>query len=707
MKILAIDDDYNFLHTLKDIIEQYLPQHEVILTVDGLQGLELARSIDPAVLLLDLVMPRIGGYDICKTLKLDPKTNHIPIIIMTGMESDYSMKAKSLDAGADAFLTKPLEIPDLISQIKAMLRLRNIDNLLREERDKLKHVLDEKSNELHKRQERWELIQKSTNEGIWDWNVVTGETMFSDHWMENLGYHPGELEPSIQSFYMLIDPKDLDSIQHAIDDYLQKRTAHFHVEIPMKCKDGRLKWFSYRGQAVWDEDGQPTRLVGIQADITERKLIEKKLQHIAHHDTLTGLPNRVLSLDRLVHNLARASRFKNMIAVLFADLDGFKQVNDKYGHNVGDVLLQQVARRFEHCVRRVDTVSRFGGDEFLIILADLKTKEDAVVVANRIVTDISRPYEMNSHLIEISVSLGLSLYPNDSDDAEALIKYADIAMYKAKNSGKKQFRFYSPQFSRDAGAFPVSAIELSEAIDSHDIEIEYLPHFDLEGGRIGGLEAIMTWKKIQQPVFHPEHLFNPNEHTDIFHRLLLYQFEMACNHLNQWNHIGKTDRVQINVAAGQFFHMNLTKDIQRILEEHSIDGNRFILGVNENTILQDIDFSAEILGQFTQIGFEIALIEFGTGYLSLQHFINLPIHIIKIDSSFIQRIGTESKIDDMIVTIIRFARSIHARAVAAGVHTEVQKRFLQENGCRVIQGEYCSEPLAPDTIDQAIRENTC
>ncbi len=707
MKILAIDDDFNFLHTLKDIIEQYLPQNEVILTVDGMQGLELAKTLDPGVVLLDLVMPKIGGYDICKRLKNDPVTSHIPIIIMTGMDSDHSMKAKSLDAGADAFLSKPLEIPDLVSQIKAMLRLRSVDSLLRKERDKLRHILDEKSTELSKRQERWELIQKSTNEGIWDWNILTGETSFSDHWLENLGFEPGEIDSNILSFYELIDPKDHQAVRTAIDDYLQKRVSHLHVEIPMKCKDGRRKWFAYRGQAVWDDDGKPVRLVGIQADITERKLIEKKLQHIAHHDTLTGLPNRVLCLDRLSHNLARASRFNNMIAVLFTDLDGFKQVNDKYGHNIGDVLLQQVSRRFEHCVRRVDTVSRFGGDEFLVILADLKTKEDAIVVANRIVTDISRPYAINHHQIEISISVGISMFPSDSEDAEILVKYADIAMYKAKNSGKKQFRFYNPQFSRDAGAFPVSAQELIDAIDNREIQIAYLPHFDLEGGRISGLEALMTWDKVHQSVFHPEYLFNPNEHSEIFHKLLLYQFDFACRHLDQWNHIRKKDRVQVNVAAGQFFHMNLVRDIRKIMDEYGVEGNRFILGVNENTILQDINFSAEILGQFTSLGFEIALIEFGTGYLSLQHFINLPIHIIKIDSSFIHRIGTEQKIDDMIVTIIKFARSIHARAVASGVDTEVQRRFLLDNGCKVIQGEYCSKPLAPENIDQAIRENTC
>ncbi len=707
MKILAIDDDYNFLHTLKDIIDEYLPKNEVILSSDGLQGLDLIYRIEPDIVLLDLVMPKIGGYDICRKLKENPSTAHIPIVIMTGMESDYSMKAKSLDAGADAFLHKPLEIPDLISQIRAMIRLRKTDELLRQERDKLKSVLDEKSSELSHRKERWELIQKSTNEGVWDWNIVTGYTDFSDHWLENLGYVSGDLEPNIESFFSLIKPEDLPNIRKYVQDYLDKNIPQFHIEIPMRTKSGESKWFAYRGQAVWNDEGKAIRLVGIQADITERKLIEKKLQHIAHHDTLTGLPNRVLCFDRLERNIARAARFKNKLGVMFLDLDGFKQVNDKYGHNIGDILLQQVSRRLEHCVRRVDTVSRFGGDEFLIILADLKTKEDAVVVANRIVTDISRPFDFNHHGIEISTSIGISMYPQDSENPETLVKHADIAMYKAKNSGKKQFRFYKPQFSRDLGAYPVSSSELMTALNEKEIKIVYLPHFDLDGGHITGLEALMTWNKVQQTVFHPEFLFNPNEHTDLFHEILLYQFNNACQHLNQWNEIPSLERIQIDVAAGQFFHMNLFQNVKKILEQCSLSGDRFILGVNENTILQDIDFSVEILNKFQDIGFQIALTEFGTGYLSLQHFIELPIHIIKIDSSFIHRIGTEQKIDDMIITIIKFAQSIHAKAVASGVVTEVQKRFLWDHGCSLIQGAYCSKPIPPEEIHQAIRENTC
>ena len=442
-RILIIDDDRFILETFSDIINEYLPDIEVMTAATGVAGLDLVMTKTPSLILLDLILPDKSGLELCKEIKSNPATQYIPIIIITGMNTQSKLKIKTLEAGADTFLNKPVHIAELIAQIKSMLRLKASEEKLRMERDQLKTQYEETSTELDALEERWKIIMQSTNEGIWDLNLRTGEMFFSTHWKDALVYDDEDVINTQEDFYSLIHEDDLLKFKDELDKYLKRQVVSFYIEIRIKSKIEEYMWFAYRAQAVWNSEGEAVRIVGTQVNIHERKELETELLHIAHHDAITGIPNRVLFQDRLHQAIAQTNRFKTKTAVMFIDLDGFKAVNDTYGHNVGDILLKHVAERLKSAVRKVDTVARLGGDEFAIILPDVKKRINTQHIANRIINDVSKNYDIQKQDIHVSASLGISIYPDDTDNIINLINNADLAMYRAKQAGKNRFLFYS------------------------------------------------------------------------------------------------------------------------------------------------------------------------------------------------------------------------------------------------------------------------
>lgn len=687
--ILAIDDDLMLLDTFTLIVESFMPEHDVITASDGQRGLVLARSRKPALVLLDLSMPGLDGLDVCKQLKHNEETRYIPVIIMTGLNSDRNMKARILDAGADAFLNKPFDKSEMIAQIRAMLRLKELENALREERDKLKRIVREQSFELDQSNQRWSLVLQSTNEGIWDWDIKSGDAFFSDLWMEVLGYEPDELPGNIKTFYRLVAPDDFSDVQNAIQEYLEFKRPVFNIELRMRCKNGDYKWFLYRGQAVWDEENRPIRMVGTQSDITERKEMEKRLVHIAHHDPLTGLPNRSLFLDRLNQTIARAQRFNNMVGVMFLDLDGFKPVNDTYGHKVGDLLLQQVASRLLHTVRKLDSVARMGGDEFLVILADLKDEEAASSIADRVIEELNKKYVIRRNEIRISASIGIALYPNDTQNAENLVKFADTAMYHAKQEGKNQYRFYSSRKIYGETVTGFTSAELAGALKNREIQLFYQRIQSLGDGEFFGLEAQLVWPTKTHGLLKPDTFLYAVEDEDMISDLENLVWQGMIEHFQKWNERGLNPGVILyRMTPKQFFHIDLVQNLESSLEDSHLRGDYFTIIVPEDVLLQDVDYSKQIVSRLTGLGIGIVVDDFGTGHFAVPHFSEFDLNALRISRNLIMETEQNLKRENMIRTLVSFAHTLNMKIIARGIENERQFDRTRMLEIDLVQGPY-------------------
>ncbi|MCD4829299.1 MAG: diguanylate cyclase [Candidatus Cloacimonetes bacterium] len=680
-KILCIDDDPAMLEVLKSLISHYLPQMSVLMASDGTSGMQMTFDELPDVILLDLMLPDTSGWEICKRLKNDPITQNISIIIITGLDSTDSLKTRSLDAGADAFLKKPFESHELVAQIKAMQRLAEAQKVLTRQRDSLEDDLRTENGRLHRSEERWQLLLQSTNDGIWDWDITKKEVWFSPHWEHVLGYSPGEIPGTIRGLMRLISSEDRSHVIKDIRKHLNHETNTFQTELRMRRKDGHYRWFLYRGQAVWNEQGKPVRIVGTQADIHERKIFERKLVHIAHHDTLTGLPNRTLYIDRLSQSMARAARVKSHIGVLFLDLDGFKGINDSYGHDAGDLLLQQVTKRLLVCVRKVDTVARFGGDEFMIILADIKSSDDSGLVSNRIVRDISQPYIIHGHEMRISISVGVSLFPEHSHDEETLIKYADIAMYNAKHGGKNQYRMYDPQLAGESTHLPLTRTEFAGAIERDEIELTITAIKPVREDMQPLYQAGLHWLQHSTNSFAFEKLINLSEEADSDHLLFDVLLRKVCQHMQK----EKEGLYIIPVSARQFYRPEFASELIDWLEEHQLEGARLALSLGENTILQDIDYTTELFARLSHARIRLMLDHFGTGYISLQHFCYLSLDYLKFDPYFVREFNEDGKAAIIVRTMLEFAHGMNMQVVATGVAIPEVEEWLHRIGCDYIQ----------------------
>lgn len=439
--ILVVDDDQGILELIESTLEVYFPSSTIYTCSNGNDVIEKVAQINPDLILLDINLPGKPGTEVCQTLKLNSNFKHIPVILMTGETTDRKIKIKSLEIGADAFLGKPFDLAEIAAQVKAMLRLKKAEDLLKAERDALKEVVKEQDKELSDKELRWQLVLQSGNDGIWDWNLKNSNVFISESMKNTLGYFQSDFS-KIRQFLALIHKEDKRRVKKTVIAYLRKKTTNFKLEARILSATGEYKWMQYRGKAVWDKNDKAYRMIGVQTDISETKRLHQRLQELAHHDTLTSLPNRMLLFDRAEQVLAAATRKKEKVAIFFIDLDGFKQVNDTLGHSAGDELLQEVSYRLTFAVRKVDTVARIGGDEFAVMLPGIKKNEDITTIAKRSLLELSKEFELAAGTVHISSSIGISVFPEDGNDINALLVHADQAMYEVKQNGKNNFKYF-------------------------------------------------------------------------------------------------------------------------------------------------------------------------------------------------------------------------------------------------------------------------
>ncbi len=440
-------------------------------------------------------------------------------------------------------------------------------------------------------------------------------------------------------------------------------------------------------------------LVLVLQDITARKKTEDHLLYLANYDALTNLPNRSLLLDRIDRALTRAPRHNQLVAILFCDLDGFKLINDTYGHNMGDHMLKIAAQRLTTCIRAEDTVARHGGDEFVVILNDLTNQHDACQVAQKIINIFSKPFEIRNHQFFIGVSIGISIFPNDGEDAENLLKNADVAMYRVKEQGKNAYQLYSPNMNLRAQTRLSLEKDLHRALDNDEFLIYYQPRFHVPSGTVVAMEALVRWQHPTKGLIPPEKFLAVAEETSLILPLGKQMLRKACSDYEGWVTAGLTvPRLAINLSDKEFRNSDLLSSLKSILSETRLQPSSLELELTERIFAGDVKSTLQTLEKLEDVGVHLCIDDFGTGYSSLSKLNHTPIRTIKIDRSFTGNICSNDDDTTTIAAIIAMANTLQLEIVAEGVETKAQMDLLQRLGCQTMQGYYFSQALNPDAV---------
>ncbi len=445
--------------------------------------------------------------------------------------------------------------------------------------------------------------------------------------------------------------------------------------------------------------------IAIVRDITERTHAEEQIKHLAYHDALTSLPNRLLFKDRLVVAISHALREKGKLGILFLDLDHFKVINDSLGHNVGDRLLQEVAKRIQSTLRESDTVARLGGDEFTVLLPDLENPEDAVRVAQKLLEVIRFPLHLEGHDFEITTSIGISIFPDDGVDAETLIKNADTAMYQAKEDGRDKSQIFNAAAS--ARAMERLAMEqgLRKALANGEFAVYYQPILDLATRRICGMEALLRWDHPELGLVLPGEFIPIAEQTGLMVPIGSWVLQTACRQAREWERLGfRNLTLSVNLSVSQL-QQELIERIRLALDDSGIEPDRLELEITESGAMERPERSIALLEELRRMGVRVSLDDFGTGHSSLSHLKRFPVDTLKIDQSFIRDIGSDRDTAAIVTAIIAIGHKLRLRVIAEGVEHEAQRVFLVENACDQMQGYLFHGALPPDQFRRVLEQH--
>ncbi|WP_431862257.1 sensor domain-containing protein [Azospirillum sp.] len=460
-------------------------------------------------------------------------------------------------------------------------------------------------------------------------------------------------------------------------------------------RDGTLFFNELFVSPVRDEAGEVTHTISVMTDITERKRYEEQLEHQANHDALTGLANRTLLMDRLEHSLACAQRYGQKPAVLFVDLDNFKTVNDTLGHNVGDHLVQAVAKRLVHCLREVDTVARLGGDEFVVVIQDAPEESDVTHVMRRIIEALGRPFTIDGSELFVTCSIGASMYPRDGEDVATLLKNADAAMYRAKEMGRGGFQFFTREINERVCERMVIERELHGAIARGELQVFYQPQLDVRTGAIVGAEALLRWTNPRLGSVSPGRFIPVAEESGLILQVGRWVLETACADSRRWIAEGWSNaRMSVNLSARQFRQADLYAHIAELLQDAGLSNFILELELTESMVMQNPEQAIGTMRALKDIGLRLAIDDFGTGYSSLSHLRHFPLDILKVDQSFVRDITNHAEGEAIAAAVISIGHALGKKVVAEGVETDVQLDFLRGHGCDEYQG-FLFSPAVP------------
>jgi len=542
----------------------------------------------------------------------------------------------------------------------------------------------------------WKLALESTGDGVWDWNIPSGVEHYSKRLIEMYGFAEGEIADTAMELDQRTHPEDRAQMEQDRDAHFLGLTPTYHNEHRVLCKDGGWKWVLSRGMVISRcSNGKPLRMVGTHTDITQRKNAEALIRQQAFFDTLTGLPNRRMLRDRLEQEIKRCRRDIHQLAILFIDLDHFKEVNDTLGHDSGDQLLVQAGQRIRACVRESDTVARMGGDEFTVILTDIANPDHLEALLQKILRSMDEWFQIDDEQVFVSASIGITLYPLDATDIEDLFKNADQALYVAKGEGRNRFSFFTPALQEAAQTRVRLANDLRTALSDNQFRVLYQPIIELSTGSIHKAEALIRWQHPKRGLVSPAAFIPIAESSGLIVDIGEWVFQQAAAQVQEWRQTLHPDfQISVNRSPVQFRHADSGQASWGMqLHAMGLPGESLVVEITEGLLLDTNEVVGEQLLALGDAGIKVSLDDFGTGYSSLAYLQKFDIDFIKIDQSFVRHLIPESTDLALCKAIIVMAHALGMQVIAEGVETVQQRDLLIEAGCDYGQGYLFARPI--------------
>jgi diguanylate cyclase (GGDEF)-like protein/PAS domain S-box-containing protein len=701
-RILLVDDRPELLQSLSDVVRMH--GYEVEEALGGRAALAALEASEFDVVLLDLIMPEVSGHDV---LEYAAKRKLAAKIIVVSGDASFSGARSALSFGAFDFVKKPYEPTELIATLEKALRHRRLE----QSHEQMEHKLA-LSEQLHR------FIVNSSPDVVYILDRNGCFSFLNDRVESLLGYRKEEL---IGKHYSeIVHEEDIEAARNLFNERRTGDRATRNIELRLRSRKPRNSDRPFQSQLVWMdvmalgiyadplERGRVNfrGTYGTARDISERKEAEQVINFQAYHDLLTHLPNRVLLKDRLTLAIEHARRNRRRVGVMFLDLDRFKIVNDTLGHTMGDRLLKAVANRLQACLRKGDTLSRFGGDEFTLLLPDVRRRDDVVVIAEKILSKLAAPFVIDGHELFVGASIGVALYPEAGDSVEALIQSADIAMYHVKGRGKNGYQFFSEEMNHKLTTRLSLERELRSALSNGELCVYYQPQVSLQDGRIVGVEALVRWQHPRLGLIAPDEFLSVAEETGLVTQLDDWVQRRAFADVAEWRKSGLGDvRLSVNVSAQQLESEAFVARFLALLDASGMPAELVKIEITENTCMKDMDVMVPRLRELRRHGLRIAIDDFGTGYSSLSYLQQFPISTLKIDRSFVCDIRGDQTDASIVDAIVAMAHGLKLDLIAEGVETRTQLAYLRSHGCLEVQGYIFSRPVPAAELKTMLRQN--
>ncbi len=699
-KVLLVDDDeVNLLLTSIALRERGF---DITEASGGEQAIRMLADWLPDVVVLDALMPGLDGFETCRELRHLPGFESLPVLMLTGLDDDASI-TRAYEAGATDFFVKSTQWSLLAGRLRYLLRSARTRQ------------------ELERNKSRLARAQDLARMGSFDWKRGDGGPIFSPEGLRVFGLAPDESLP-FRTLLRMLPGEDRSGLLTVLREVL-KHSSVLATDVPVTLLDGRQRIVHVEAEPEFNEHGNLIGYTGIVQDVTDRRMAEDKIKHLANFDGLTGLPNRRQLIWRTERALEHARRLGHQVALLLIDLDRFKVINDTLGHGAGDELLMEVSRRLRSCVRHSDqvmessleamgsrshrtleAVGRLGGDEFVALLPEVADERDAERVAKRILDLMREPIFVGGQECFVTASVGIALYPRDGGTMADVLRNADVAMYAVKSSGRNSSSLYSPALAGKGREKLELESALHKAIERNELVLHYQPKIDVRGARMVGAEALMRWQR--GGVLVPPADFIPlAEETGLIIPLSEWAIREAARQARVWqDSFGFADSIAVNLPNRLFERTDLVEHIHNAVTTYGVPHHAIQLEITETGLMKDLQNVIPSLHRLNEIGVEISIDDFGTGYSSLAYLTTLPISELKIDRSFVRDLGMTPQSSAVVTAIIALARSLGLRVIAEGVENLRQMEVLHRLGCGIMQGYLFSRPQPPDDIETWLQQ---